>query len=108
MSENNENYTFYFKVAYTEITNYWEFSPDITIKNFIEAVKNNMLEIQPNRDIEIVETGQYYNINGRDPELAPKIDYHDEYTLRDVYRNKWRNTAFYIRFIPTPQNSDSP
>ena len=99
MSENNENYTFYFKIVYTETTYYWDFSSDITIKNFIEAVKNNMREFQPNRDIEIVEAGQYHNTNGRDPELAPKIDYHYEYTLRDVYRNNWRNTAFYIRFI---------
>lgn len=94
-----ELYTFYFKIVYTERTFYWDFSPNITIKNFIEEVKNNMREIEPNCDIEIIETGQYNNINGRDAELAPKINYYDEYTLMDIYENKWKNIAFYIRFI---------
>lgn len=48
----------------------------------------------PNNAIEIVETGQVDNINGHDAELAPKINYHPDYTLRDVYGNRWRNTPF--------------
>lgn len=108
MENSEELYTFYFKIVYTGRTSHWGFSPNITIKKFIEEVENNMRGIQPNHDIEIIEAGQYNNINGSDAELAPKINYHDEYTLRDVYGNKWRNTAFYIRFIPTTQNSDSP
>lgn len=107
MSERNEVYTFYFKIAYTERTFYFSFNPDTTIKNFIESVENSMRNIEPN-NIEIVETAQPNNINGRNAELAPKIDYHPDYTLRDVYGNRWRNTAFYIRLIPIPQNSNHP
>jgi hypothetical protein len=108
MSEINEFYTFYFKIAYTERTFYFSFNPDITIKKFIESVKNDFDYYEPNRNIEIVEGDQYNNINGREPELAPKINYHDEYTLRDVYGHRWRNTMFYIRLIPIPQSSEIP
>jgi hypothetical protein len=107
MSTDNEHYTFYFKIAYTDRTFYFSFNPDTTIKNFIESVENSMRNIEPN-NIEIVETAQPNNINGRNAELAPKIDYHPDYTLRDVYGNRWRNTAFYIRLIPIPQNSNHP
>ena len=107
MSTDNEHYTFYFKIAYTERTFYFSFNPDTTIKNFIESVENSMRNIEPN-NIEIVETAQPNNINGRNAELAPKIDYHPDYTLRDVYGNRWRNTAFYIRLIPISQNSNHP
>lgn len=108
MSENNEYYTFYFKIVYTERTFYFTFNPDITIKNFIEEVKNNMREVEPNYTIEIIEAGQIDNINNSRAEEAPKLDYPDEYTLRDIYRNKWRNTAFYIRLIPSLENSGNP
>ena len=108
MSEPVEFYTFYYKIAYTERTFYFSFNPDTTIKDFIESVKNELNNVEPNYDIEIIEGDQYNNINGRDPELAPKINYHDDYTLRDVYGNKWRNTTFYIRLIPIPQNSEFP
>lgn len=108
MSEANEYYTFYFKIIYTERVYYFTFNPDITIKNFIQKISDEMREISPNNTIEIIEAGQIDNINNSPSEQAPKIDYPDEYTLRDIYRNKWRNTAFYIRFIPNHQNSDSP
>ena len=110
MSTDNELYTFYFKIPYTERSFYFSFNPNTTIKNFIESVENSMRNLAPNpyRDIEIVEVGQLNNINGRDAELAPKIDYHNDYTLRDVYGNRYRNTAFYIRLIPILQNSNYP
>ena len=99
----SELYTFYFKIIYTERTFNLTFSPDATIKFFIESVNSTMhLLLEDDMDnqiIEIVETGQYNNVNGRDPELAPKINYNDEYTLRDVYGHRVRNTAFYIRFV---------
>ena len=106
MSE-NEDYTFCFKIVYTDRIFNFTFNPDTTIKYFVEYVSNFIREIEPNYTIEIVESGQYYNINGRDPELAPKINYNDDYTLRDVFRNRWRNTAFYLRLIPIPQNSET-
>lgn len=67
-----------------------------------------MGNLYPNNAIEIVETGQVDNINGHDAELAPKINYPDEYSLRDIYRNKWKTTAFYIRLIPSPENLENP
>ena len=94
-----ELYTFYFKIVYTERTFYWNFSPDMKINDFINQVTNNMREIEPDCNIEIVKAGQYNNINGPDPEMAPKINYYHEYTLNDLYGHKWRNTSFYIRFI---------
>ena len=94
-----ELYTFYFKIVYTERTFYWNFSPDMKINDFINQVTNNMREIEPDCNIEIVEAGQYNNINGHDSEMAPKINYYHEYTLNDLYGRKWRNTSFYIRFI---------
>lgn len=110
MSQDTEHYTFYFKIVYTDRTFYFSFNPDTTMKNFIESVENSMrnFESNPYRDIEIVETGQFNNINGANAELAPKIEYHPHYTLRDVYGNRWRNTAFYIRLLPIPQNSNYP
>ena len=108
MSEDNEQYIFYFKIAYTNRTFNFSFNPHNTIKNFIEDISNRINEIEPNYTIEVVETGQYNNNNGRDPELAPKIDYYNEYTLRDVYGNRWRNIAFYIRLIPIPENLNLP
>ncbi len=49
-----------------------------------------MREIEPNYTIEIIEAEQIDNINKSRAEEAPKLDYPDEYTLRDIYRNKWR------------------
>lgn len=108
MSQDNGDYTFYFKIAYTNITFYFSFNPDTTIKNFIQKISHEMREISPNNSIEIVEAGQIDNINRFHSEEAPKIDYPDEYTLRDIYWNRWRNIAFYIRFIPNHQNSNPP
>lgn len=104
----NENYTFCFKIVYTDRIFNFSFNPNTTIKNFVEYISNFMHEIEPNYTIEIVESGQYYNINGRDPELAPKINYYNEYTLRDIYRNRQGNTSFYLRLIPIPQNLETP
>ena len=104
MSETGELYTFYFKITYTDRIFYFSFNPDITIKKFIESVEDEFNYYEPNRHIEIVEGDQFNNINGRAPELAPKINYNDEYTLRDVYGTRWNNITFYIRFIPVPES----
>ena len=92
-------YTFCFTIVYTDRIFNFTFEPETTIKNFIEYVSNRMREIEPNHSIEIIESGQYYNINGKDPEMAPKLNYCYEYTLRDVFRNRLRNTSFFIRLI---------
>lgn len=104
MSQNIDDYIFYFKVAYTDKTYCYNFSPNISIKKFIETVKNKfIIDYESIRttnynDFVIIEAGQYDNINSRDPELAPPIVPSD-ILLREIYGNNWKTKAFYIRFI---------
>jgi hypothetical protein len=94
MPSASETYTFYFKICYTERTFNLSFTPDTTIKDFIDIVNVYMGEYQEiHNKIEIIQVGQ------PEGEEAPKINYHEDYTLRDIYSLKWRNTAFYIRII---------
>lgn len=104
MANPTEVYTFDFKMAYFERKFDLKFKSDITIKTFIEEIRSIVRQFHPTdgHTIEIVEAGQYNNINGKSPELAPEINYNDEDTLRNVYEKKWKNTAFYIRLKPTP------
>ena len=58
--------------------------------------------------IEIVETGQFDNVNGHNAELAPALNQNEEITLREKYGDNIKHKAFYIRpklFITIP---DSP
>lgn len=104
MTENIEEYTFYFKVAYTELTNYYRFPSNISVKNFIEIVKRNaIIDLGlENNQFEIVEAGQFNNINGVHAELAPALIPYDE-TLREIYGDRHNNTAFYLRIIQSNQ-----
>jgi len=95
-----QNIEFTFKLVYTEQTKVYSFNPNITIINFIESVKNQAFHdfnIYNRNNVEIVETGQYYNINGRNPEDAPAIIPSHNVTLRDKYENINYNISFYIR-----------
>lgn len=99
MSQHFEEYNFYFKLVYTEQTFCHTFSPNISIKNFIESVKYNSIidfQLENNSNIEIIESGQYNNINGRDAELAPALIPSNN-TLRQIYRNRFNYISFYIR-----------
>jgi hypothetical protein len=99
MSLTTETYKFYFKICYTERTYYLNFASNTTIKKFITQVTTYIRAVQDEYfNFEIVETGQ------PEGEEAPKINYLDEYTLRDIYSHKWRNVSFYIRIIPSGQN----
>lgn len=103
MSQNIEEYEFYFKIAYTERTIYYRFSPDISIKKFIETVINNsrgVFNLNNNQSFEVVEAGNPNNINGHDAELAPPLQPINE-TLRQIYGNNWRSIAFYLRIVST-------
>jgi hypothetical protein len=60
-----------------------------------------------NEDIEIVITGQYDNVNGRDPELAPAIQ-PSNMLLSQFYQNTHMNTSFYIRKISNNININIP
>ena len=97
MSEHN----FYFKLAYTCKTINYEINLDLSITDFINYVKNKIridFNIDSNKTIEIVEAGQFNNVNGRDAELAPALEISDK-TIREKYENVYKQTAFYIRLV---------
>jgi hypothetical protein len=93
-------YNFDFKLIYTEEVRKYRVDPDMTITQFIEDIKNRIhhdFEVNDDEDIEIVEAGQFNNINSRDPELAPALA-HSNYSVRQIYpTNDKCFTAFYIR-----------
>jgi hypothetical protein len=99
MSQNGEYYEFWFKIVYTSISYTIQFDPETTIEKFKEIV----FDKYPNNLFEIVEAGQFNNINGRDPEVAPAINYPSESTLREIYDKNWKTTAFYLRPLPSNQ-----
>lgn len=103
MSESNEVYSFHFKVINTERIFNFQFNTETTVKNFINILSQHMYQIEPNYDIEIIECSNF-NINSENIKQHPKINYHNDYTLRDIYHNKWRQIIFYIRFITSHQN----
>lgn len=92
-------YSFYFKVAYTCQTNYYDINLDMSVTEFIEHVTTKArtdFNINLNYDIEIVEAGQFNNVNGRDAEVAPELE-NSNMTIREKLGDRYKYTAFYIR-----------
>lgn len=90
---------FYFKMVDTSQTIYYDIELNTTIASFILNIKNKVREnfnIDNNYDIDIVEAGQFDNINGRDAELAPALE-PSNLTLLQKYENNYKQTSFYIR-----------
>lgn len=109
---NFETVNIYFKQVYTCKTQTYNINSECTIAqlyNFITA-KAYSYDFGIDRNsykIEIVEAGQFNNVNGRDAELAPALDPNMEITLREKYGDNLKNKAFYIRpklFITIPEN----
>jgi hypothetical protein len=103
MSYEHNLYKFSFKEVYTGKQQYYSFEPDISISKFIEeVVLRTQLEFNlcHDEDFEIIEAGQFDNINGRDAELAPALEPSNNITIRQKYENNYKNIAFYIRRIP--------
>ena len=103
MTPNNTDYIFYFKMVYTAQTCYYSFPPDTTIKKFIELVNFQSYEnfnMVGELEFEVIEAGHPNNSGGRDAEMAPKLDYPDTATLREIYENNWKTTSFYLRCVP--------
>jgi hypothetical protein len=96
-------YEFYFKLVYTCETRTYVFNPCITITKFIEIVTIKVRsEFAINADennIEVVETGQYDNINGKDSEKAPALA-HSDNTLEERFGCRNSLPSFYIRIVP--------
>ena len=104
MTPPNSNYTFYFKLAYTEHSCYYSFNPDTTIKqliywanDFANIYFNLYTEETIEFTVEVIEAGHPNNVLGPDAEMAPKLNYPDTATLREIYENNWKTTAFYLR-----------
>jgi hypothetical protein len=94
---NRIQYSFYFKVPYTEIATNIDILKEITLKNFIDEFNTNHFKsifmIHENYYVELVECGN--NING-DAELAPALE-PSELTLEEIYETRHNKVAFYVR-----------
>ena len=96
-------HSFYFKVVYTCETINYDIDLDMSISDFINIVKNRAradFAINLNYTIEIVESGQSNNVNGRDAELAPALECSDT-TIREKYGDNYKYIAFYVRPVLT-------
>jgi hypothetical protein len=96
-------YNFDFKLIYTDQVRKYCVDPDMTMTKFIEDIKNRVqhdFEVNDDEDIEIVEAGQFNNINGNAPELAPALA-PSNYLVRQIYPISDKSfIAFYIRKKP--------
>ena len=108
-----ESIELYFKQVYTCKTQTYPVNINYTVAQLYEFITAKAFSddfgINSNSyKIEIVEAGQFDNVNGRDAELAPALNPNEEVTLRDKYGDNIKHKAFYIRpklFITIP---DSP
>ena len=104
-----ESIELYFKQVYTCKTQTYSVLVDYTMTQFCEFITakaySDDFGIDNHYKIEIVEAGQFNNVNGRDAELAPALNPNSGITLRDKYGDNLKNKAFYIRlklFINIP------
>jgi nitric oxide synthase oxygenase domain/subunit len=108
-----ETIELYFKQVYTCKTKVYPININYTVAQLYEFITakafSDDFAINSNSyKIEIVEAGQYDNVNGRDAELAPALEPNSDTTLRQKYGDNIKHKAFYIRpklFITIP---DSP
>jgi hypothetical protein len=108
-----ESVEIYFKQVYTCKSKVYPVNVDYTLSQFHEFITvkaySDDFGINPNSyKIEIVEAGQFDNVNGHHAELAPALNENSDTTLREKYGDRIQRTAFYIRpklFITIP---DSP
>ena len=108
-----ESVELYFKQVYTCKTQTYSVLVDYTMAQFCEFITAKAFSDDFGIDsnsykIEIVEAGQFDNVNGRDAELAPALNETSNITLREKYGDNIKHKAFYIRrklFITIP---DSP
>jgi hypothetical protein len=108
-----ESIELYFKQVYTCKTKVYPINIHYTMAQLYEFITakaySDDFGINSNSyKIEIVETGQFDNVNGHNAELAPALNQNEEITLRQKYGDNIKHKAFYIRpklFITIP---DSP
>lgn len=84
----------YFKIPYTEITTLLRIPNNLTIRQFLEYVDNDLprinLNIHQRYSIQVVETGKPGG------ELAVEMEPRDDQTLLQRYGNN-NSIAFYVR-----------
>jgi hypothetical protein len=94
----------YTKLVYTETTKTYHVDDTLTTRQLVDYIRENVyhdMNIENNRTIEIVETGQFNNINGRDPEVAAAFVPSDV-TLTEQYGGNNSLISFYIRIVDHP------
>ena len=97
-----ETIKLYFKQVYTCKTKEYRVNYNYTLAQLYDyitpkAFSDDFGIDQNSYKIEIVEAGQFDNVNGRDAELAPALDPNEEITLRNKYGDDIKHKAFYIR-----------
>jgi hypothetical protein len=96
-------YRFTFKFAYGTETKNYIVNSNWSMSDFLFQIKSDIYYdydiIQNEYNIEIIEAGQYDNINGRDAELAPKIEPSNQ-TVFDLYGFRYKYVSFYIKIVP--------
>ena len=102
----------YFKQVYTCKTQTYTININYTMTQFYEFITTKAYSDdfginQNSYKIEIVEAGQFDNVNGHHAELAPALDPNSDITLREKYGDNIKLKAFYIRpklFISIPDS----
>ena len=92
-----ERYAFYFKIPNKDEPILYSFHTDVSIKFFINFIKDEMRYITP-QNIEIFETLFC------DLENKKKIDYNENLTLDQIFKDRVKETLFYIKIIDDNQN----
>jgi hypothetical protein len=96
MTTNQPSY--YFKFAYTTITNRYSFDTNISMADFIDLIKSKIyVDFDVNNEliVEIVEAG--LNTSNYESEMAPAVVSSD-ISFKNYYVNRnTENLAFYIR-----------
>lgn len=93
------NYEFEFKTVNGTFSKRYIIDIDWTMEFFLVNIKQQIREdfsLERIQYISIIEAGQYFNSNGRDPEVAPELS-NSDMTLRDYLKNRLITTAFYVR-----------
>ena len=97
------------KIAYTHHVQKFNFRIDATMTDIIERIRKEAFEKfdpfidpSPNRtlfnDVVVIEMGQYNNVNGAHPEIAPPME-PSSITIYEKYAGKYDQIGFYINPI---------
>lgn len=103
----DNNYAFDFKLVNGAYSKSYIIDVSWTMSHFLDAVRQQIQRDFPLhqiqspgvnswQNIEVIEAGQYFNNNGRDPEAAPALS-NSELTLREYFNKRLTTTAFYVK-----------